>query len=133
MRIAANTNVLSLLIIGICIIVSGCNDNAHPTIWSTEIRSPDGQWLAIARTDQFGGPGNAGIYTTVSLKPTNFSRPPYDVLSFSCYGPAPSPYRLDKTNAGGTINITMSWLTPSHLLVTYDGRATVDTQAIRFA
>jgi hypothetical protein len=124
---------ISLLMIVVFVFVSGCNDNAHPTIWSTEVRSPDGQWLATARTDQYGGPGNAGIYTIVSLKRTSVSLPPYDVLSFSCNGPAPSPYHLDKANAGGTIDLIMRWENSSHLIVTYDGHATVDTQAIRFA
>jgi hypothetical protein len=65
----------------------------------------------------------ASIDTTVYLKSTRFSNPPTKVLGFSCQGPVPRPYVLDNVaNAGGTIDLTMKWLTPSHLEVTYSGR-----------
>ena len=34
---------------------------------------------------------------------------------------------------GGTIHLTMKWVTPRHLEVTYDGRAVVNLQVVRFA
>jgi hypothetical protein len=86
----------------------------------TEVRSPDGLWIASARTIQDGGFGSAHIDTIVYLKESNASRPPTEVLAFSCLGPAPRPYVLDNANAGGTIDLTMKWVTPSHLDVTYD-------------
>jgi hypothetical protein len=55
-----------------------------------------------------------------------------DVLAFDCPGPALRPYVLDNANAGGTIDLTMKWLTPSHLQVTYDGRADLYFQAVRY-
>ena len=56
------------------------------------------------------------------------------ILNFSCYGPAPRPYVLDNAaNAGGTINLAMKWLTPSHLEVTYDGKAEIAFELARVA
>jgi hypothetical protein len=131
-RFQAIHNAVFLAIIGLCALGSGCRHN--PTIWTAEVRSPDGQWLAIARTDQEGGFGSAFISTMVYLKQTNVSQPPEMVLAFDCEGPAPRPYVLDNTaNAGGTINLTMKWLTPSHLELTYNGHATLSFQAIKCA
>ncbi len=51
---------------------------------------------------------------------------------FFCEGPAARPYVLDnKANAGGTIDLTMKWTTPSHLEVTYDGHASLDFQVVK--
>lgn len=121
-----------LVIIGVCVLASGCRHS--PTIWTAEVRSPDGLWLAIARTDQEGGFGSAFIGTMVFLKQANVSQPPVMVLAFDCEGPAPRAYVLDnKANAGGTINLTMKWLSPSHLEVTYNGHATLSFPAIKYA
>jgi hypothetical protein len=97
-----------------------------------EVRSPDGLWIASVRTVQNGGFGSAGIDTMVYLKQTNRSEPPMEVLGFSCRGPAPRPYVLDNANAGGTINLTMKWVTPSHLEVTYDNRPDLYFHVVKF-
>jgi hypothetical protein len=55
------------------------------------------------------------------------------VLDFDCPGPAPHPYVLDSANAGGTIDLRMKWLDPSHLEVTYNGKAEVNLQVVKFA
>lgn len=122
---------IPLLILGACLLSFGC---APPTVWRAEVRSPDGHYIAIARTIQNGGFGSAGISTVVSVKPTVFSNPPTEVLEFSCKGPVPRPYTLDNNaNAGGTINLAMKWLTPTHLEVSYDGsNGTLEFQAVRY-
>jgi hypothetical protein len=43
--------VISLTVVLLCFLMSGCKDVA--TIWSTESTSPDGQWVAAAHTDQY--------------------------------------------------------------------------------
>jgi hypothetical protein len=108
------------LTISVCAVVSGCRDVA--TVWSAEARSPDGLWLASARTEQHGGPGNAGVETIVDLKRINDSNPPQHILGFF----------HDPNNQSPTINLTMKWVTPSHLEVTYNGRADLDFQAVKF-
>ncbi|PYV31777.1 MAG: hypothetical protein DMG22_15595 [Acidobacteria bacterium] len=93
------------------------------TVWKADVRSPDGSWIASASTTQIGGPGTDAIDTVVYLKPTKYSNPPQEILAFSSEGPVPRPYVLDnKANAGGTIDLSMKWIAPSHLEVTYDGR-----------
>ena len=121
---------ISLIIFGFCLSAAGC---APLTVWNAEVRSPDGHSIAIARTVQNGGFGMASIDTTVYLKSTQFSNPPAKVLGFSCQGPVPRPYVLDNVaNAGGTINLTMKWLTPSHLEVTYNGHnGSLDFQVVK--
>ncbi len=123
---------ISFVAIGICILGAGCQ-KGYETIWKAEARSPDGLWLASADTVQNGGFGSAAIHTSVYLKRINISAAPTQVLVFSCEGPAPRPYVLDNSaNAGGTINLKMNWLTPSHLEVTYDGHADLDFQVVKY-
>jgi hypothetical protein len=124
---------ISLMILGVCLLDAGCGP---PTVWEAAVRSPDGRRVAMARTVQNGGFGNAWIVTTVSLKYANSSEPPTEVLGFSCDGPVPRPYTLDNVaNAGGTIDLTMNWVTPSHLDVTYDGRrrGSLEFQAVKWS
>jgi len=124
------------MILGVCALWSGCRPTLDDlTVWKAEVRSPDGLWIASARTIQNGGFGSARIDTVVYLQQANASHPPTEVLGFDCEGPVPQPYALDNVaNAGGTINLTMQWLTPSHLEVTYDGReGKLGFQVVRMA
>jgi hypothetical protein len=109
---AAIHKVISLIIIGVCVLTSGCRDSK--IIWSAESPSPDGHWLASASTEQFGGPGNAGLYTDVYLKRTNVREAPIEVLGFSIG---------ELSSQSGTLNLAMKWETPSHLDVAYNGHA----------
>jgi hypothetical protein len=118
-----------LLTIGVCVLGTDCGT---PTIWKAEARSPDGLWIASVQTLQNGGFGTASLDTVVYLKQNNRSEPPVPVLGLSCRGPAPRPYVLDQANAGGTINLTMKWLTPSHLEVTYDSHPDLYLQVLKF-
>jgi hypothetical protein len=96
----------------------GCHQDVQ-TIWSAEVRSPDGHWLATAQTIQHFGPGAAGIETKVYLK--FLSNTPTQILEFF----------HDGNDASRTINLTMKWATPSHLDVTYNGLASLDFQAVK--
>jgi hypothetical protein len=113
---------VSLLIIGVCILLSGCRRVGVQTIWSAEARSPDEHWLASARTEQRGGFGTAGVETDVYLKWINGSKPPEAVLVFF----------HDPTSQSDTINLSMKWLTPSHLDVSYNGHPRVDFQVVKY-
>jgi hypothetical protein len=121
----------ALIVLGVGSLLSGCG---APTVWKAEIPSPDGHWLAIAQTIQNGGFGTGSIFTTVLLKQANLWQRPTEVLVFSCEGPVPRPYVLDNAaNAGGTINLKMEWVTPSHLEVTYSGQADLYFQAFSYS
>jgi hypothetical protein len=106
---------MTVLIVSLCVLLSGCSNVA--TIWSTESRSPDGRWVARAVTEQHSGPGNALLQTTVLLKHTKGPKEPIEVLLF--------------TQDAKSIDLKMSWLTPSHLEVTYEQPAEIDFQAIK--
>jgi hypothetical protein len=124
---------ISLIVSGICASVFGCRPSFDDlTVWKAEVRSPDGAWIADAYTIQNGGFGSAHIDTIVYLKQNGGSQPPTDVLAFSYDGPVPRPYVLDNVaNAGGTIDLTMKWVTPSHLHVTFDGHPDLYYQVVR--
>lgn len=102
-RSAAHT-AMSRLILLVCVLMSGCRE-APTTTWSVQARSPDGTWLAIARSEQGGGIGGAYDVTTVSLQRVKGPQPPAQVLLFS--------------HEYATMNLKMEWLTPTHLNVTY--------------
>ncbi|MGB8542893.1 MAG: hypothetical protein WCD49_14785 [Candidatus Acidiferrales bacterium] len=126
---AAIRRIALLLTVGACVLGVGCGTAA---IWKAEVGSPDGSWIASVETDQTGGFGTASILTSVYLKQNNRSAPPTQILGFSCQGPAPRPYVLDPANAGGTINLTLKWVTSSHLEVTYDDHPDLYFQVVKF-
>jgi hypothetical protein len=95
--------VILVLLLEVCFLSVGCQDEA--ITWSAEARSPDGQWLASARSEQWGGPGTAYDATSVDLKPVDGSQPATQVLLFS--------------HQFATMNLKMVWLNPKHLDVTY--------------
>jgi hypothetical protein len=64
-----------------------------------------------------GGPGTAGLYTYVYLKRTIYSIPPETILAFD-----ENSVTLSEASA---LNLTMKWVTPSHLDVTYNGRIAI--------
>ena len=107
----------TLIIVGVCILLSTCR--ANPTTnGSAEARSPDGRWIASARTDQYSGPGNAGLYTAVELRRTSSQNSPTQILL------------LDQQEMG-EITLKMSWLTPSHLEVAYTKHPRIDFQVVK--
>jgi hypothetical protein len=107
------------IIVVVCVLLSACRGNPT-TIWSAEARSPDGHWVASARTDQYSGPGNAGLYTAVQLRRTSGQKNPMEILL------------LDQQETG-EISLKMNWLTPSHLEVAYTKRPSLDFQVVKCA
>jgi hypothetical protein len=117
----ATRNATALFVIACTVSLFGCRD-AGKTIWSAEIRSPDGRWLATANTKQWSGPGTAYAATNVYLKLIDSSQPATEILALN-----ESAYPVGETS------VHMEWLTPKHLKVTYGSRATVDFQAVKCA
>jgi hypothetical protein len=106
-------------VLAVCALASGCSDSA--IVWSGESQSPDKHFVAKARTEQYSGPGTAGVFTTVYLK--QGAQSPVMILSLSNESAYPA----------GITAVNMNWITPSHLSVTYKGHATIDFQAIKCA
>jgi hypothetical protein len=122
------------IIVGIGICFSGCTSKDEHAVWKEALLSPDAAWVASATTLQNGGFGSGGISTTVYLSRPGNANVPTEVLGFSCDGPIPRPYVLDNVaNKGGSINLVMKWITPTHLEVTFSGRPDLYFQAVKFA
>jgi hypothetical protein len=105
-----------MVVVVLCSFVFGCRD--VETIWSTESPSPDGQWAALARTDQYGGPGTAGLQSFVYLKSTKGPKDHMLILMLS-------------SQEATSIKLELNWLTPSHLEIVYREPASIDFEAIR--
>jgi hypothetical protein len=120
-RVDTIQNAISLMILFTCVFLSGCQDKA--TIWSAASRSPDGNWLATAHTDQYGGPGTAAVQTVVYLKWIKGSESPVQILAFS----------YDSAYPLGVTGVKMNWINPARLDVGYKGPATIDFQTIKCA
>lgn len=93
-----------LIIVAFCILGIGCQGAGPATTWLAKTRSPDGHWLAMARNQQWIGPGTTSDGMTVYLKWMG-PQPPTEVLVFS------HPYEK--------MRLKMEWITPTHLNVTY--------------
>jgi hypothetical protein len=100
-----------------CVILSSCGSNVS-TIWSTQSESPDGRWIATAMTEEHGGPGNALLQTVVLLKHTKGPKEPIQVL-------------LLTHNDVKSVNLSLLWVAPSRLEVTYRQPVIVDFQAVK--
>src|ERR1700722_12572689 len=126
---------VTLLCLGIVLMsVTSCGNKRDLTVWATQVPSPDLQWIASADTVQNGGFGSGGISTSVYLARAGNRESPIEVLTFACDGPMPRPYVLDNVaNKGGSIGLTMKWITPSHLHVVYEDHPQLDFQAVKLA
>ena len=114
--------VLSIFAIGTVLFVFGCRKGAD-TIWKAEARSPNGQWLAIAKTDQRSGFGTDGATTAVYLRPVNGSRPSVQILSFS----------QNEHAQTSLIDLKLKWVDATHLDVSYKEQPNLDFQAVKYA
>ena len=126
MGIAAMTGLVALAVL------AGCDRS--PTVWKQDVRSPDGAWIATARTDQQGGFGSAWVETTVSIRKLNRTvndGKPFDVFSYPGGGSIRHSYILSNENADPNLQIV--WLTPRHLQITHLSSVSPDLEVVRFA
>jgi hypothetical protein len=122
-----STLILSLAISSL----AGCHYD--PTVWKKDFRSPDGAWIAKARTDQWGGFGSAYVATTVSLvrvDQTYNKGEPFDILGYPGGGQIPKTYVLSEDNADR--DLQLQWLTPTHLVITHLSSVEPTLEVIRF-
>src|ERR1700679_2799028 len=112
--------------------ILGCRYD--PTVWKKDFRSPDGAWVATARTEQWGGFGSAWVETTVSIRKVNGTvnhGKPFDVFSYPGGGEIPKTYVRSDDNSDP--NLQMVWLTPTHLQITHKSPVDPDLEVIRFS
>jgi len=102
------------------------------TVWKTQLTSPDGQWIASARTIQNGGFGSGDISTVVYLNRKDDANSPQEIVDFDG-GSVAHTYVLDNVaNRGGGIDLVMRWAAPTHLMVTYRSSPTIYFQVVKF-
>ena len=110
----------------------GCHDD--PTVWKKDFRSPNGAWVATARTRQWGGFGSAWVETSVSIQKvdgTVNSGKPFDVLSYPGGGSGGPAYVLSDANADRDLQVV--WLSPTHLQISHKSALSPDLEVIRFS
>lgn len=111
---------VALLMIGACVFSIGCKGSE--TIWSAEVRSPDGKLIASARTIAQSGFGTGYIGTIVYLNWTKGSQSPREILGLT-----------DESEAPAATGVEMKWLAPTHLELKYKSSQTIDFQAVKYA
>jgi hypothetical protein len=121
--VPTKSNLISRFVIVTSVLLCACGG---PTTTSTkEVRSPDGYWAAIARSQQWSGLGNAYDEAVVYLKRLNTSDSPIQILGFS--------------NQSPTMRLDMRWVDSTHFDVAYaenpgsGDRITIDFQVVKCA
>jgi hypothetical protein len=122
--------------LGITFVFLGCLLGCHddPTVWKKELRSPDGAWIATARTEQWGGFGSAWVQTTVSLRKTDGTvnhGKPFDIFSYPGGGKVPKTYVLSDENSDP--DLLIAWVAPTHLEIAHSPGIDPDLEVIRFS
>jgi hypothetical protein len=69
----------ALMIAVLCTALIGCGPK---TVWSTTVVSPDGKWVAGARTQMWSGPGVGTVASSVYLVRVDDSRHPTDIVGY---------------------------------------------------
>ncbi|HEU5334589.1 MAG TPA: hypothetical protein VFU27_01420 [Terriglobales bacterium] len=85
--------------------LAGCGSR---TIWSATAVSADGNWVAVARTAEYSGFGTGAVETTVDVREkSGWVKRSTRVLGFK--------------NDGRSLDLKMTWITPAHLEVEFNG------------
>jgi hypothetical protein len=125
-RAAVRELLRTLLVVFLCALPIAFLHPSAPR--STQAQSPDGFWLAVARTGSAGWFDKSDLETTVFLERREGQTNPVDSLwehqpwrpitIVRLTHPAPAPT--------GDGLVQMRWLTPTHLEVAYRGKARLD-------
>ena len=109
---------LALLVAVLSVAVYGCG-SSRETIWSAKVVSPNGVWIANARTDAWSGPGVGTAASSVCLARTAEPRDCTDVIS----------YMESATN----LRPQITWGSDNELVVRIPDPSKVDLQTVKFA
>lgn len=103
----------------LCLGTSGCT-NSEQT-WFAEARSPDGKFVATARTLQPGGWGTGSPpETSVDLNWTTGSQKPAEIFQF-----------VGDVDQPDNMKVGLIWLSPTQLEITYKPKRIIQFQAVR--
>jgi hypothetical protein len=113
--------VVLILLVGITTAIVACEQDVQET-WSAKVASPDNKWIALGRSEQHFGPGNAAVVTSVSLAPVSKQKHEEPVLDF-----------LDNFSASeGPTKVKMRWLNSTHLDIALSRHPDVNLQVVRY-
>jgi hypothetical protein len=113
-----------LLLLIFALLIGACNDSERT--WKAETRSPYGPFVATAETLEPGGGGLASpAETHVFLNWTSGSQDPTMIFCFD------DGYNAAPLESGG-MKVEMTWLSPTHLDVTYSGHRNITFQALQW-
>lgn len=105
-----------LLLCAVAVALSGCGTNPVTT-WSAQFPSPDGKWVAVARTYQYSGPGNDYVDTCLYLRSDYEDKKEVMVLNYVGIGN----------------EMSVKWTAPSRLEVALSKHVEIDFEAIIFS
>lgn len=106
----------TLVVLAATVMLSGCGSNAVTT-WTAHFPSPDGRWVAVARTYRYSGPGNDYVDTCLYLR--------------SGYGDEKEVMVLSYAGIGSEMSVR--WTAPSHLEVKLRKHVEIDFEAVIFS
>lgn len=110
---------VSFFLVAVCLATSSCA-NSEQT-WLAQARSPDGKFIATARTLQPGGWGTGSPpETSVDLNWTAGSQKPAEILQF-----------VGEVDQPDDMKVGMVWLSPTQLEITYKAKCIIQFQAVR--
>jgi hypothetical protein len=111
---------LALFVVAIVWLATSSCSNSEQT-WLAQVRSPDGKFVATARTLQPGGWGTSSPpETSVDLNWTTGSQKPAEILQF-----------VGDVDQPDNMKVGMVWLSPTQLEITYKPKRIIQFQAVR--
>lgn len=111
-----------LFIVMLYACVSACGCKNTQTVWSTKAVSPDGKFVATARTSANSGFGIDGIPATfVYLNWATGSQKPMEIMEFANES---VPSNIGK--------VEIKWISPRHVEIAYSAGQDIEFQAVRF-
>ena len=110
-----------MVLAAICVSVCGCKN--PQSVWTAELKSPDGKMVATAQAFANGGFGVSGSPATfVYLNWATGSQKPVEILALG-----------DESDTAEGVAVGIKWLSSSRLELTYTkGKQEIDFQAVKF-
>jgi hypothetical protein len=119
LRLRAVLRPSSLMMCGFCLLITSCKNTERT--WSAQTKSPDGRYVVTAETLRPGGWGTgAPAQTTVDLNYTSGHQSSSEILTF-----------VDGLDEPDGMNVTIKWLSPTQLELSYKGHPTIEFQAVK--
>lgn len=97
---------------------AGCGKDSA-VVWTAKSVAPSGDKIAVAETTQYGGPGTAGVFTTVDIVRPDSEGEPVHILVLE----NPSAANIS------AIELTFTWKDDNHLDISYPADAKLNFRA----